>query len=108
MKRIRYFPNSLLSHSGPTRPQWVVTLLKRQQGRCGYCGLRVRVEKVLDAKAHHWDGDRLNNRYTNLGLLHAHCHDQVHGAGINDNDPRAEEPDEAKVSRPVLERQGGR
>ena len=38
MKRIRYFPNSLLSHSDPTKPQWVVTLLKRQQGRCSYCG----------------------------------------------------------------------
>jgi hypothetical protein len=26
-----------------------------------------------------WHGDRRNNRYTNLALLHAHCHDQLHG-----------------------------
>jgi len=27
---------------------------------------------------HHRDGDRRNDRYTNLVLLHAHCHDQAH------------------------------
>ena len=74
----------------PTKPQRMVRLLKRQQGRCQWCGLRLGIEDVLEV--HHWDGDRTNKRYTNLGLLHAHCHDQVHGAGINDNDPRAEEP----------------
>ena len=35
-------------------------------------------------------------------LLHAHCHDRLHSGGINDNDLRAEELDEVKVSRPVL------
>jgi hypothetical protein len=53
-------------------------------------------------KAHHRNGDRRNNHYANLTLLHAHCHDRLHGEGINDNDLRAEELDEAKVSRPVL------
>jgi RNA-directed DNA polymerase len=28
---------------------------------------------------HHRDGDRNNNHYANLALLHAHCHDQAHG-----------------------------
>ena len=84
----------------PTKPQRMVRLLKRQQGRCQWCGLRLGIADVLEV--HHWDGDRMNNRYTNLGLLHAHCHDQVHSAGIHDNDPRTEEPCELNGSRTVL------
>src|SRR3990172_7902026 len=33
-----------------TGPQRVVRLLKRQQGQCQYCGLRVGVDDVLDAE----------------------------------------------------------
>ena len=36
-------------------------------------------ESPYDMEIHHRDGDRRNNRYTNLMLLHAHCHDQAHG-----------------------------
>jgi len=53
-------------------------------------------------EVHHQDGDRTNNQYANLVLLHLHCHDQVHGQSANDNGLRTEELDEAKVSRPVL------
>jgi RNA-directed DNA polymerase len=84
----------------PTRPLRVVKLLKQQQGRCGYCGLRFTTEDVMEV--HHRNGNRKENRYANLVLLHAHCHDRLHGEGINDNDLRTEELDEAKVSRPVL------
>jgi RNA-directed DNA polymerase len=84
----------------PTRPLRVTRLLKLQQGRCECCGLRLTTEDVIEV--HHQDGNRNNNRYTNLALLHAHCHDRRHGAGIHDKDLRTEELDEAKVSRPVL------
>jgi RNA-directed DNA polymerase len=84
----------------PTRPLRVTRLLKLQQGRCECCGLRLMTEDVIEV--HHQDSNRNNNRYTNLALLHAHCHDRRHGAGIHDNDLRTEEPDEVKVSRPVL------
>lgn len=60
-----------------TKPRRVIRLLKQQQGRCGRCGLPLTTEDVMET--HHRDGDRQNNRYTNLALLHAHCHDQAHG-----------------------------
>jgi RNA-directed DNA polymerase len=61
----------------PTKPLRVVRLLKRDKGRCLFCGLRFRVEDVIEV--HHWDGNRTNNRYRNLVLLHGHCHDEIHG-----------------------------
>ena len=61
----------------PTKPTRVIRLLKRQNGRCMCCGLRFTTEDALEV--HHWDSDRQNNRYRNLALLHAHCHDQTHG-----------------------------
>lgn len=63
----------------PTKPRRIVELLKREKGRCIWCGLRFMAEDVMEV--HHCDGDRRNNRYTNLALLHAHCHDQLHGKG---------------------------
>jgi RNA-directed DNA polymerase len=60
----------------PTKPGRVISLLKQQQGRCGRCRLPLTTEDVMET--HHRDGDRRNNRYANLVLLHAHCHDQAH------------------------------
>jgi RNA-directed DNA polymerase len=61
----------------PTKSNRVVRLVKRQGGLCMVCGLYFTTEDAMEV--HHWDGDRRNNRYTNLALLHAHCHDQIHG-----------------------------
>jgi RNA-directed DNA polymerase len=61
----------------PTKPTQVVNLLKRQKSQCGLCGLYFGTEDVIEV--HHWDRDRLNNRYVNLVLLHGHCHDEIHG-----------------------------
>jgi RNA-directed DNA polymerase len=61
----------------PTKPTQVVNLLKRQKNHCGLCGLYFETEDVIEV--HHWDSDRLNNRYANLVLLHGHCHDEIHG-----------------------------
>jgi RNA-directed DNA polymerase len=85
----------------------VAFLLKRQSGRCRWCGLHFCLED-------RWEVDHVVptsrgglDRYDNLQLLHAHCHDQKTAAeasvaaGVHDTDPSAEEPDEAKVSRPV-------
>jgi RNA-directed DNA polymerase len=63
----------------PTKPGRVVKLLKREKGRCIWCGLRFMAEDAMEV--HHWDGDRKNNRYANLALLHGHCHDQLHREG---------------------------
>ena len=66
-------------HKGrdPTKPKRVVRLLKQQKGCCARCGLRFMAEDIMEV--HHRDGNRKNNRYINLALLHGHCHDQVHG-----------------------------
>ena len=55
----------------------MVRLLKQQKGRCAQCGLRFAAEDILEV--HHQDGNRNDNRYANLVLLHGHCHDPVHG-----------------------------
>jgi RNA-directed DNA polymerase len=86
----------------PTQPPKVTQALKRQSGKCSYCGLRFLTEDVLEI--HHQDGNHRNNTKDNLALLHGHCHDRVHSTGrTNDNAPATEEPDDGKLSRPVLE-----
>ncbi len=79
----------------PTQPTRITKLLKQQHGKCEHCKLRFMTEDVMEV--HHRDGDRRNNWYNNLVLLHAHCHDQIHGESANDNGLWTEEPDEAKV-----------
>jgi hypothetical protein len=48
-----------------------------QATRRGDATLRFAAEDILEV--HHQDGNRNNNRFTNLVLLHGHCHDRVHG-----------------------------
>jgi RNA-directed DNA polymerase len=61
----------------PTKSTRTIRLLKQQDGQCSICGLYFTTEDAMEV--HHWDGNRQNNRYANLALLHAHCHDQIHG-----------------------------
>jgi RNA-directed DNA polymerase len=85
----------------------VARLLKTQQGRCRACGLyfvdgdTFEVDHIIP-KAH--SGSERND---NLQLLHRHCHTrkttQDQGRhGTSDTRHIAEEPDDAKASRPVL------
>ena len=54
----------------------VAKLLKRQEGRCNYCGLYFFPDDRMEV--HHVDKDKDNHRRDNLELLHRHCHDQIH------------------------------
>ncbi len=85
----------------PDTPPKVAYLLKRQQGRCACCELyftdgdRLEIDHVLPTAL----GGRDN--YSNLQLLHRHCHDQKTAAdgsraarGPDDNSQTIEEPDE--------------
>jgi RNA-directed DNA polymerase len=57
---------------------WLARLLKRQHGRCIYCGLYFMPEDLLEV--HHREGEHDRK----LAVLHRHCHDAVHGAGTRD------------------------
>ncbi|MBO1349517.1 MAG: group II intron reverse transcriptase/maturase [Hormoscilla sp. GUM202] len=88
----------------------VLKLLDRQEGKCARCGLVFR-------SGDQWEVDHVlpkslggKDWYTNLQLLHDYCHDAKSAEdGSNGKrsvrlnlDGEIEEPDEVKVSRPVL------
>jgi len=84
----------------------VAILLKKQKGKCKQCGLTFRNEDS-------WEVDHIKplslggkDQWDNYQLLHKHCHDvKTAGDGscrIHDKDGFIEEPDEVKISRPVL------
>jgi RNA-directed DNA polymerase len=82
-------------------------LLKQQHGRCAYCGLYFRADSdvmELDHIIPTSHGGK--TAYRNIQLLHAHCHDaktaRDRADGINVSNRIIEEPDEGKLSRPVL------
>lgn len=81
------------------KPQ-VAELLKRQKGKCIYCGLYFQPTDLLEV--HHVDGNHKNNARKNLMLIHRHCHDDAHGKGVYVKHHTTEEPDDSKGSRPVL------
>lgn len=83
-------------------------LLKRQKGKCTICNKQFQTGDI-------WEVDHIVPRskggkdvYENLQLIHAHCHDaktRIDGSyakGTRDKSQVIEEPDEVKVSRPVL------
>ncbi len=82
--------------------------LKRQKGKCPECGLHFHPEDQIEI--HHLDGNYRNNRKENLTATHRHCHDRIHGGlsilsqqlSTHAKGQLGEEPDERKLSRPVL------
>jgi RNA-directed DNA polymerase len=66
-----YWSSRLGKH--PETPSQVAKLLKRQKGRCPWCGLFFKDGDLLEAD--HIDSNRSNNKLANLQLLHRHCHD---------------------------------
>lgn len=60
----------------PEVPKGVSTLLKRQNGKCTHCGLLFK-EGDLKEKDHIISRNQGGtNQYSNLQLLHRHCHDK--------------------------------
>jgi hypothetical protein len=74
---VKLSPSGVKAEASKSPPLRVVRLLKRERSRCLLCGLRFTTEDVVEV--HHWDGNRHNNRYANLVLLHGHYHDEIHG-----------------------------
>jgi len=64
----------------------------RANGRCEYCG-RAFSGTLLDQRKvrshlHHIDGNRGNNKKSNLILLCPNCHDMAHGGEISKSELR--------------------
>jgi RNA-directed DNA polymerase len=77
-------------------------LLRVQSGKCGWCGLYFTAKDRMEV--HHRDRDRTNHWFTNLMLLHRHCHDTV--PSTHDKGHQVEKLHDRKRSRAVLQRQG--
>ncbi len=98
-----YWSSRMGKHPTVSRP--VATLLKKQKGRCPICELyfkdddRMEIDHITPLSL---GGSRT---YRNLQLLHRHCHDRKtasDGSLVPSKGCITEEPDEVKVSRPVL------
>jgi RNA-directed DNA polymerase len=78
----------------------VAKLLKRQKGKCEWCGLFFRHGDL-------WNVDHITPKSQggtdatgNLQLLHRHCHQKKHRkpcGGMDDNHRTTEEPDEVET-----------
>ena len=92
----------------PGISQTVGMTLRKQKGKCAECGLYFLPDDRVEI--HHIDGNYRNRRKENLTAVHGHCHDRIHqGQGnlssqisTHDKGQPGEEPDERKLSRPVL------
>jgi RNA-directed DNA polymerase len=96
----------------PETPKSVATLLKKQKGKCLYCGLHFRNEDIreIDHIIPRSKGGK--EKYENLQLLLRHCHDvkttRDGSYGTHDKSQLIEERNEVKVSRSVLKTSSSR
>jgi 5-methylcytosine-specific restriction endonuclease McrA len=94
-----YWSKRLGKH--PERPKSIATLLKKQKGKCTYCGHFFQDEDVMEID--HIIPKLLGgkDKYTNLQLLHRHCHDKKTAtdgslgtkSGCNSTKPKPPTPD---------------
>ncbi len=94
----------------PEVPASMAKLLKKQQGKCAWCGLYFKDGNDLIESDHIVAKSQGGtNGYENRQALHRHCHDQKTArdilavGGAQDNGRHAEEPCAAKVASTVLE-----
>jgi RNA-directed DNA polymerase len=97
----------------PELPKRVALLLRRQQGKCAWCGLYFRSEDLPELDHIRPASQGGKDDSTNRQLLHRHCHDEKTARdnltvdGTHDKSRSAEEPDARKRARPVLKPSGG-
>ena len=60
----------------PLLPLKVTTLLKKQKGKCAYCGLHFREDDVMEVDHIIPKSKGGKDEYKNLQLLHRHCHNE--------------------------------
>ncbi|VXD23370.1 conserved hypothetical protein [Planktothrix serta PCC 8927] len=107
----KYWSQRMGKH--PEVPKRVAILLKKQKGKCPECGLYIKEEDVLEIDHILPLSKGGKDEYKNLQLLHRHCHDKKtvrdgSSQGTHDKSQIIEEPDEVKVSSPVLKTSSNR
>ena len=90
----------------PELPGGLPRLLKKQTGSCPRCGLYFKVgDRLVLVDLPQGDAAQ---RPTGPTVVHEHCRGITERSrGVNDNHHLVEEPDEGKLSRPVLETSAG-
>ncbi|NJM69436.1 MAG: group II intron reverse transcriptase/maturase [Scytonema sp. RU_4_4] len=88
-------------------PSLLAKILHKQKGKCGHCGLTFTTEDQIELD--HIIPISLGGKrkFDNIQALHRHCHDQKTArdgslSSSHDKGMFSEEPDEVKVSCPVL------
>jgi hypothetical protein len=75
-------------------------VLRRQDGKCGLCGLHMRED--MELHLHHIDQSHTNNKLNNLVMVHRACHMIHHRTIATVNNTTCDhKPDAVKVARPV-------
>lgn len=97
-----YWSKRLSKH--PEMSKSKLTLIKRQQGKCNYCGLHFKDRDIIEVDHITPKNKGGNDSYENLQLLHGRCHDQktTKDKLAPDNGIIGEKPCEVKVSCTVL------
>ena len=94
--------------------QQLLNLWTAQSGLCSHCGQSITLETGWHMHHIIWKSKGGGNIMSNLVMLHPTCHWQIHSQSLSVVNPRPEEdvferlePDEVKISRPVLRGGGG-
>lgn len=91
----KYWSNRWKMSTSPTRR----TLHTKQNGTCAWCKGPIWTGQVIETDHIVPRKDGGNNTLNNLRLVHAHCHDRIHGGTLVQD---MEEPYELKGSSTVL------
>jgi len=88
----------------PQMPKRASKLFKKQRGKCNICGLTFKDSDVMEVDHIIPKSKGGMNDYKNLQLIHDRCYDVESSLDFSANDKSQvfEEPDEVKVSCPVL------
>ncbi|MGB7442131.1 MAG: group II intron reverse transcriptase/maturase [Coleofasciculaceae cyanobacterium] len=89
-------------------PSLLAKVLHKQKGKCANCGLSFTTEDLIELDHIQPISLGEKRKFDNIQALHRHCHDQktaISGclSSSHDKGMFSEEPDEVKVSCPVLE-----
>jgi RNA-directed DNA polymerase len=97
-----YWARRLSSGYGDISPS-KAKLLVKQDSKCVFCGALFKNGDLMESHHMTFKRDGGTDEYTNLALMHKHCHDQYHHKFVVPIRVARGEPDDGKLSRPSSE-----